>query len=110
MQGVKERLESRQNLHTTLSIGIAIYPDDADTTESLFMQADKALFHSKAQGRNNFQVFSEMQESGRGFVDTNLTAQFYNCIKKSVATGAFSAHRGCDHASNSLSGSIGALA
>jgi EAL domain-containing protein (putative c-di-GMP-specific phosphodiesterase class I) len=40
------------------------------------MQADKALFHSKAQGRNNVQVFSEMQENGRGFVDTNLTAQF----------------------------------
>jgi predicted signal transduction protein with EAL and GGDEF domain len=84
MQGVKDRLESKQNLHTTLSIGIAVYPDDADTTESLFMQADKALFHSKAQGRNNFQVFSEMQESGRGFVDTNLTARFTSALKNQL--------------------------
>jgi len=84
MQSVNERLDSNQNLHTTLSIGIAVYPDDAETTESLFMQADKALFHSKAQGRNNFQVFSEMQESGRGFVDTNLTARFTTALKNEL--------------------------
>ncbi|WP_455222260.1 putative bifunctional diguanylate cyclase/phosphodiesterase [Kaarinaea lacus] len=84
MQSVNNRLESNQNLHTTLSIGIAVYPDDAETTESLFMQADKALFHSKAQGRNNFQVFSEMQESGRGFVDTNITARFTAALKNEL--------------------------
>jgi len=84
MQAVNERLESNQDLHTTLSIGIAVYPDDADTTEKLFMQADKALFHSKAEGRNNFQVFSEMQESGRGFVDTDLTSRFTAALKNQV--------------------------
>ena len=40
---VNEELTKYQNLHTTLSIGIAIYPDDADNTESLLIQADKAL-------------------------------------------------------------------
>ena len=81
MHSVQSRLLSKQNLHTTLSIGIAVYPDDADCTESLLMQSDKALFHSKAEGRNNFQVFSEMQLNGRGFVDTELTARFNNALK-----------------------------
>ncbi|HEY5603936.1 MAG TPA: EAL domain-containing protein [Gammaproteobacteria bacterium] len=81
MKSVNDRLESSQNLNTTLSIGIAAYPDDADTTEKLFMQADKALFHSKAQGRNNYQIFSEMQESGKGFVDSELTMRFTAALK-----------------------------
>ncbi|WP_455204244.1 EAL domain-containing protein [Kaarinaea lacus] len=84
MRAVKTELDQEELLHTTLSIGIAVYPDDADSTETLLMQADKALFHSKAQGRNNVQVFSEMQESGRGFVDTDLTARFTNALKNQL--------------------------
>jgi EAL domain-containing protein (putative c-di-GMP-specific phosphodiesterase class I) len=45
------------------------------------MQADKALFHSKSEGRNNIQTFSEMQQKGRGFVDTKLTAYFSAALK-----------------------------
>jgi len=81
MQALQRDLLPEQNLHTTLSIGIAVYPDDADSTESLLMQADKALFHSKAEGRNNIQIFSEMQQYGRGFVDTKLTAYFSAALK-----------------------------
>jgi diguanylate cyclase (GGDEF)-like protein len=81
MQALQRDLLPEQNLHTTLSIGIALYPDDADCTESLLMQADKALFHSKSEGRNNIQTFSEMQQKGRGFVDTKLTAYFSAALK-----------------------------
>lgn len=81
MQAVQRNLVPELNLHTTLSIGIAVYPDDADSTETLLMQADKALFHSKAQGRNNIQTFSEMQADNRGFVDTKLTSYFSAALK-----------------------------
>lgn len=81
MQAIHSDLVPELNLHTTLSIGIAVYPDDADSTETLLMQADKALFHSKAQGRNNIQTFSEMQADNRGFVDTKLTAYFSAALK-----------------------------
>jgi two-component system, cell cycle response regulator len=36
----------------TLSAGIAMMPDDADTTQALFELADKALYSAKRHGRN----------------------------------------------------------
>jgi diguanylate cyclase (GGDEF)-like protein len=89
MLTVQRDLLPEHNLHTTLSIGVAVYPDDADCTESLMMQADKALFHSKSEGRNNIQVFSEMQQNGRGFVDTKLTAYFSAALKNNLLTVHF---------------------
>jgi diguanylate cyclase (GGDEF)-like protein len=80
MRGVAEDLEEYQHLHTTLSIGVAVYPDDANSTEALQIQADKALFHAKAQGRNNIQIFGEMHSQGSGFHDAELTSAFSRAL------------------------------
>ncbi|MFO7569126.1 MAG: EAL domain-containing protein [Smithellaceae bacterium] len=45
-------------LHVTLSIGISLYPDDCKDMESLFTNADTALYHAKKKGRNNYQMFT----------------------------------------------------
>ncbi len=45
-------------LFITTSVGIAIYPQDAQTEEELIQNADAALFHAKKQGRNTYQFFS----------------------------------------------------
>ena len=50
---------SGQDIFITSSIGIAIYPFDGDTLESILMKADTAMFHSKEQGRNNYHFFAE---------------------------------------------------
>ncbi len=50
----------------TLSIGAASYPGDADNSEALLAQADKALYFAKSQGRNNVQIYSEINKSQRG--------------------------------------------
>ena len=42
---------------TTASLGVSIYPDDADELRSLFRCADSALYHAKAEGRNNTQFY-----------------------------------------------------
>jgi diguanylate cyclase (GGDEF)-like protein len=44
-------------IHTSPSIGIAFYPNDAATIESLLAHADAAMYHAKQRGRNNFQCF-----------------------------------------------------
>ena len=51
-------IENRE-LMLTLSIGIAVYPDDGNTPLELIRNADSALYHSKAEGRNTFTYYTE---------------------------------------------------
>lgn len=42
----------------TCSMGVALYPDDGDTSETLLKHADSAMYRAKETGRNNFQFFT----------------------------------------------------
>ena len=41
------------------SIGISIYPDQAEDDKQLLHNADVAMFHAKSQGKANYQFFKE---------------------------------------------------
>jgi diguanylate cyclase (GGDEF)-like protein len=41
-------------LHLSTSIGISIYPDDAETVDALISIADYALYEAKRGGKNRF--------------------------------------------------------
>jgi diguanylate cyclase (GGDEF)-like protein/PAS domain S-box-containing protein len=45
-------------LHTSPSIGISIFPDDGPDGDSILKNADTAMYHAKAAGRNNYQFFA----------------------------------------------------
>jgi diguanylate cyclase (GGDEF)-like protein len=47
------------SLHTTLSIGISMFPDDGIDFETLRRNSDAALFVAKDGGRNTFRFFDE---------------------------------------------------
>ncbi|MBF0220316.1 MAG: EAL domain-containing protein [Gammaproteobacteria bacterium] len=48
-----------KSLYTSPSIGVSIFPDDGDDCDTLFKNADTAMYHAKAQGRNNLQFFTQ---------------------------------------------------
>ncbi len=49
---------NKQELYVTVSIGIALYPDDGTNVDDLMKNADIAMYHAKKSGRNNYQYFS----------------------------------------------------
>ena len=55
-------------LRATPSIGISMFPDDGDEVFALMKNADTAMYHAKASGRNNFQFYArEMNEQAAHF-------------------------------------------
>jgi diguanylate cyclase (GGDEF)-like protein len=51
-----ERIRVQVNLYfpTTISIGVATYPDDAEEIEPLIQKADNALYQAKQSGKNKW--------------------------------------------------------
>jgi diguanylate cyclase (GGDEF)-like protein/PAS domain S-box-containing protein len=46
-----------QEVTVTSSIGIALFPGDGDDASTLLKHADTAMYHAKALGRNNWQLY-----------------------------------------------------
>ena len=82
MTALRKELHGGHNgEHVTLSIGAACYPDNADNAGALLAQADKALYFAKSQGRNNVQIYSELQKNNRAFDDFDSTARLSAAVK-----------------------------
>ncbi|MBC2582932.1 EAL domain-containing protein [Clostridium sp. DJ247] len=45
-------------LYLTISIGVAIYPDDGEDGEALLTNADVAMYRAKEHGKNNFHLYT----------------------------------------------------
>jgi len=51
----------------TCSFGVAVFPDHADTAESLFIAADAALYRAKGLGRNRVESATPLMSAASGF-------------------------------------------
>nr|WP_240956230.1 EAL domain-containing protein [Wenzhouxiangella sp. XN79A] len=86
----------------TISIGIAVYPQDGRTADELMRNADTAMYHAKGEGRNGFQFFTaamnedisrqlEIEESLRVAIDRgelNLVYQPVVRVRDGCTVGA----------------------
>lgn len=58
-------------LRVTPSVGISLFPDDGNDAYTLMKSADTAMYHAKAEGRNNYQFFTaRMNERAAHFFNT----------------------------------------
>jgi diguanylate cyclase (GGDEF)-like protein/PAS domain S-box-containing protein len=68
------------NINITTSVGIAFYPDDANSLEDLMMFADTAMYEAKRSGKDRFKLFTkelsleiskklEMEDALRGAIE-----------------------------------------
>ncbi|MDD5248149.1 MAG: PAS domain S-box protein [Rhodocyclaceae bacterium] len=48
-----------ETANVSASIGIAMFPSDAEDMETLTRVADQAMYHAKAKGRNGFSFFAD---------------------------------------------------
>jgi len=65
--GLAERIQAaldepillgENQMHITASVGIALYPEDAETTDMLINHADTALHIAKADGRHTYRFYT----------------------------------------------------
>ncbi|AKF25477.1 hypothetical protein YH65_08900 [Sulfurovum lithotrophicum] len=70
LKTVLEKIRTRVNQHFTInglelnvgiSIGAAIYPDDAQTPEEILTAADKAMYESKQEGKNRIAFYGSYE-------------------------------------------------
>lgn len=70
-----------QEIVITPSIGISIFPQDGDNSESIFLSADTAMNQVKQDGRNDFRFFAkDMQQRTKRILQ--LESAMYHALER----------------------------
>ncbi|MFA5082070.1 MAG: EAL domain-containing protein [Hydrogenophilaceae bacterium] len=76
-----------QELHTSGSIGISIFPDDGDEFDTLLKKADMAMYSAKESGRATYRFFTEEMN-----VHAFERLQMQNRLRHALAQDEFLLH------------------
>lgn len=74
-------------VYTSPSIGISVFPNDGTTVAELFKNADAAMYHAKAAGRNTYQMFTKEMHTA---AQQRLAIE--NSLRSAVAGDQFVLH------------------
>jgi len=80
-------LLGEQEVHTSTSVGIGVFPFDGTDAATLIKNADTAMYHAKERGRNNFQFFHQAMNQRaveRQLIESNL--------RRALEQGEFTLH------------------
>ncbi|MDX1810281.1 MAG: PAS domain S-box protein [Sulfurospirillaceae bacterium] len=75
------------HFYTSASIGIAVYPEHGNSFETLFQNADTAMYKAKDTGKNTFSFFTEQMKH---FLIGKFKLQ--NDLKKAILNNEFILH------------------
>ena len=65
LRAIQEPMVLGESEHTIRgSVGVAIFPDDAETVESLVQAADAAMFRAKAKGGDQYVIADQGMQTG----------------------------------------------
>lgn len=76
-----------QELHTSISLGVAIYPDDGADFDTLMKRADMAMYRAKDAGRNTYCFFDEQMN-----VEAVDHLSMRNGLRRALERGEFVLH------------------
>ncbi len=79
--------EGKFDTNTSVSIGIAQYPEDGKTFKDLYNAADKALYYVKQNGKNSFYFYSEQSESQNNRLSRTVDLQYLREIMTRADAG-----------------------
>ena len=74
----------KHQLHTSPSIGISLFPADGPDGDTILRNADTAMYHAKAAGRNNYQFYAEEMNQA-----ANERLHLENKLRQAVSRGEF---------------------
>ncbi|MDK8181299.1 EAL domain-containing protein [Paenibacillus sp. UMB4589-SE434] len=77
----------QNQIYTTLSIGISLYPEDARDAETLIQYADKAMYSVKSSERNGFRFFYAIKSE-----DLLRQVKLGNDLRSAVSKREFAVH------------------
>ncbi len=75
------------DVYTSPSIGVAFYPNDAKTAETLLAHADAAMYCAKQSGRNRFQCFEPGMDTA-----TRDRVRLESDLRQALSLGQFELH------------------
>ena len=70
-----------QSFYVTLSVGVAIYPEDGQTPDELLKNADAAMYQAKDDGRNTYQFYTQIMTE-KAFERIAMETSFRNALIK----------------------------
>jgi len=75
------------DVHISPSIGIALYPHDGPSVDTLLARADAAMYSAKEHGRNNVQCYAEGMSTG-----TQDRVKLESELHEALRSGQFELH------------------
>ena len=91
-EAIQEKLQDAfhiegNELSSTLSMGIAVYPDDGEDFETLLRKADTAMYTAKSAGRNAYRFYTEQMN-----LDANERLRVRHWLRQGLENDYFVVH------------------